>query len=67
MKYKLLRRSSLEEISAVHFPQRVRNTASAWTVMLESNNYNALMSLIVKLGTRDHNFKITDREVQHEQ
>ena len=63
MKYKLLRRSSLEQIDNVAFPTTVRNTTSAWTVMAQSNSYNVILSLFRSLGPRDQ-FEITEAEVR---
>lgn len=63
MKYKLLRRSSLEQIDNVAFPACVRSTTSAWTVMAQSNSYNVILSLFRSLGPRDQ-FKIAEAEVR---
>ncbi len=63
MRYKLLRRSDLEQIDSVRFSKLVRSTVSAWTVMAESNNYGVLLSLFKSLGPRDQ-FKITEQEVR---
>lgn len=62
MRYKLLRRSSLEQIDNVMFPASVRNPSGTWTVMAQSNSYDVILSLFISLGPRDQ-FKITEAEV----
>ena len=62
MRYKLLRRSSLEQIDNVMFLASVRNPSGTWTVMAQSNSYDVILSLFRSLGPRDQ-FKITEAEV----
>ena len=59
MKYKLMRRSYIDQIDDVQFTPSVRNLRGTWTVMAESNDYSTLYRVMIHLFPRD-DFKIVD-------
>ena len=67
MRYRLLRRCTLERIDTVVFPPYLReaqitNRSGAWTVLATSNSYDTLFHIMKRLYPQD-DFKIIDMEV----
>lgn len=65
MRYRLLRRCTLESIDTVVFPPYLRRNVdgSGWVMLAASNNYDVLHHIVRRLYPRE-DFKIIDTEVK---
>lgn len=65
MRFRLLRRCTLESIDTIVFPPHLRKITdgSEWVMLAASNSYDVLHHIVTRLYPRE-DFKIIDTEVK---